>query len=86
MFLKELEGKIESQNNDQQSATIENSESLALTVEVRVLLIIRSTVIHLSWKFLMVVHIMVLVHSSGKVLVIRLMHFSLKGLCLDEVF
>ena len=85
MFLKELEGKIESQDNDQQSATIENSESLALTVEVRVLLRIRSTVIHLSWKFL-VVHIMVLVHSSGKVLVIRLMHFSLKGLCLDEVF
>lgn len=42
LFLQELEGNIESLNNDQQSATIENSESLALTEEVRVLIIILS--------------------------------------------
>ena len=42
LFLKELEGNIESLNNDQQSVTINNSESLALTEEVRVLIIILS--------------------------------------------
>lgn len=42
LFLQELEGNIESLNNDQRSATIENSESLALTEEVRVLIIILS--------------------------------------------
>ena len=76
MFLQELEGNIESQNNDRQSGTIENSESLALTEEVRELIII-IPVIDFSWKFLTVVHMLVLAHSFGKVLVIRFVHFSL---------
>lgn len=39
LLLQELESNIESQNNDQQSATIENFESMKLTEEVRVLIL-----------------------------------------------